>query len=406
MIRTGRALTVLLLATVTIALMVGDLVLAGAGRAEASGEVAVAVAYADSEHGGSTNFPTPWVGSPGVTFEGCQAPTSCVYDAGAVRVTNDTGASITVNSVTVHLDTCVYTGWPSATIAPGDQLIVTQLGLGPGPSEGGCTGPTPATMDGSDIGPGGSGYDGNCTPDGIKPTVDVSVNGATTSYLDSTQVLNTGGFDLGLCPNPTSESNQWTTIGVLMPTTTVLLPSNDSSLSGTQWLDAGASNATSVKFLLFGGIYGYNAPVVCTATATFSGWLCSWNTTTVPDGSYVLLSEAFNSAGSTFSSGVGVTVNNPPPSTTVGLPAPGATISGSQWLDASSSAGVTKVVYKLTSGTLNQTIIATATPTLVGWLADFNSASVPNGTYTLQSAASYPGGVTGISPGIPITIAN
>jgi hypothetical protein len=38
--------------------------------------------------------------------------------------------------------------------------------------------------------------------------------------------------------------------------------------------------------------------------------LSSWNTTTVPNGSYVLLSEAFNSAGSSFSAGVSITVNN------------------------------------------------------------------------------------------------
>ena len=76
------------------------------------------------------------------------------------------------------------------------------------------------------------------------------------------------------------------------------------------YLDASASNATSVEFLLFGGIYGYAAPVLCTATPTIYGWLCSWNTTTVPNGSYVLVSEAFNSAGSTFSSGVSITVNN------------------------------------------------------------------------------------------------
>ena len=190
------------------------------------------------------------------------------------------------------------------------------------------------------------------------------------------------------------------------PTTSVVLPSNNASLSGTQWLDAVAANATSVQLFLFGGTFGYSAHPVCTATATYWGWLCSWNTTTVPNGSYVLLSEAFNSAGSTFSSGVGVTVNNPPPSTFVALPAPGATISGRQWLDAGASAGVTTVVYELTGGTLNQTIITTATPTLVGWLAGFNSAGVPNGTYTLQSAASYAGGVSGISPGIPITIAN
>ena len=94
------------------------------------------------------------------------------------------------------------------------------------------------------------------------------------------------------------------------PTTSILIPSNGATLSGSTYLDASASNATSVKFLLFGGIYGYSAPVVCTATATIFGWLCAWNTTTVPNGSYVLLAEAFNSAGSTFSSGVSVTVDN------------------------------------------------------------------------------------------------
>ena len=95
-----------------------------------------------------------------------------------------------------------------------------------------------------------------------------------------------------------------------LPTTSVLIPSKGATLSGSTALDASASNATSVKFLLFGGIYGYSAPVICTATVTDYGWLCSWNTTTVPNGSYVLVSEAFNSAGSTFSSGVGINVDN------------------------------------------------------------------------------------------------
>ena len=40
------------------------------------------------------------------------------------------------------------------------------------------------------------------------------------------------------------------------------------------------------------------------------GWLCEWNTSTVPNGSYVLVSEAFNSAGSAFGSGVGITIKN------------------------------------------------------------------------------------------------
>ena len=74
------------------------------------------------------------------------------------------------------------------------------------------------------------------------------------------------------------------------PTTSVLIPSNGATVSGSTLLDASASNATSVEFQLFGGVYGFFGPMLCTATPTYYGWLCSWNTTTVPNGSYVVSS--------------------------------------------------------------------------------------------------------------------
>ena len=61
--------------------------------------------------------------------------------------------------------------------------------------------------------------------------------------------------------------------GAQSPSTSVLIPSNGATLSGSTYLDASRSNATSVEFLLFGGTYGYAAPVVCTATLTYYGWL-------------------------------------------------------------------------------------------------------------------------------------
>jgi Bacterial Ig domain len=401
-----RALRALLWTGVMIGLVAGGLVDGGAGQAEASGGVSVSVSYADGSHATSPNFPTPWAGSPGVTFEGCQPPSSCVYDAGAVQVTNNTGASVTVNSVTVHIDTCVYTGWPSATLAPGAQLIVTQLASGSGPNGGGCTGPTPTVMDGSDIGPGGSPYDGICAPDGIQPTVDVTVDGITTTYLDINQVLNSGGFDLGRCPYPTNESMQWSAIGQLTPTTAVLLPSNGATVSGSQYLDASASNATSVEFLLFGGVYGYAAPVVCTATPTYYGWLCSLNSTTVPNGSYLLLSEAFNSTGSTFSAGVGITVDNPPPTTNILIPSNGATLSGSTTLDASAS-NATSVEFRLFGGSYGfaAPVVCTATLTYYGWVCGWNTTTVPNGSYTLLSEAFNSTG-SAFSSGVNITVHN
>ena len=51
--------------------------------------------------------------------------------------------------------------------------------------------------------------------------------------------------------------------------------------------------------------------MICTATPTLYGWLCAWNTKTVPNGSYALVSEAFGPGGSAFSSNhVSITVMN------------------------------------------------------------------------------------------------
>jgi len=81
-------------------------------------------------------------------------------------------------------------------------------------------------------------------------------------------------------------------------------------LSGSTYLSASASNATSVQFVLFGGSYGFSGQAICKATLTLYGWLCDWNSTAVPDGSYVLVSGASGPTGSTFSSGVTITVKN------------------------------------------------------------------------------------------------
>ncbi len=176
--------------------------------AAASSNIGVFVGYADSARADPANFPTPWFGSPQTIFEGCAPVSACVYDAGSIRVVNNSGNTVHVGAIAVHIDTCTYTGWPAADLAPGADLIVTQLQSGPG---AGCTGPTPSTLDTSDIGPNGISYAGNCVPDGIQPRVDITVNNVTTTYTDSGQVLNTGGIDGGVCSG--NESIQWTAIG-------------------------------------------------------------------------------------------------------------------------------------------------------------------------------------------------
>ncbi len=190
------------------------------------------------------------------------------------------------------------------------------------------------------------------------------------------------------------------------PTTTVALPSNGATVSGGQWLDGSTSpGVNKVQYELTGGTL--NDAVIATATPTIVGWLSGWDTTTVPNGTYTLQSVASYAGGVTGTSApITITINNLPPSTVVGLPSSGATISGGQWLDASASPGVTNVVYELTGGTLNNAVIATATPTYVGWLAGWDTSTVPNGTYTLQSVASYAGGVSGTSAPVTVTVNN
>jgi hypothetical protein len=180
----------------------------GATPASASSGIHVFVGYADSLRPDVTSFPTPWAGSFATIFEGC-LPADCKYDAGAVRIVNNTGSSVTVNAVAVHVDTCTYSGWDPATLSPGAELIVTHSASG---TAVGC--PDEGHMDTSDVGKGGQGS--SCDDDKIAPIVDVTIDGQTTSYLDSGQVLNTGGSDRAPCFNPgvvTNESTQWTAIG-------------------------------------------------------------------------------------------------------------------------------------------------------------------------------------------------
>ena len=196
--------------------------------------------------------------------------------------------------------------------------------------------------------------------------------------------------------------------GSANPTTSVLVPSNGAKLSGTTTLDASASNATSVEFWILGGSYGYTGKMIGTATPSPYGWIYSWNTTTVPNGSYALLSEAFNASASAFSGGISITVSNnsPPPTTSVLVPANGATLSGTTTLDASAS-NATSVEFWILGGSYGYTgkMIGTATPSPYGWIYSWNTTTVPNGSYALLSEA-FNASASAFSGGISITVKN
>jgi len=248
---------------------------------------------------------------------------------------------------------------------------------------------------------------------------DTVISGSTPTYFGWI-----GGWDTTTVPNgtytlqsvatdvegfSTTSAPITVTVNNPPPTTAVLLPSNEATLSGAQYLDAAASSLAGIKsvsFELTGGTY--NNTVISGSTPTYFGWIGGWDTTTVPNGTYTLQSIATDVDGvSTTSARITITVNNPPPTTAVLVPSNGTTESGgAAILDASASASVTSVSFELTGGTLSDQVIASSTPTYFGWIGQWNTTMVPDGTYTLQSVASYAGGVTGPSAGITITVAN
>ena len=164
--------------------------------------VTVSVSYYDTEHTSPTT-PSPWLGSPNVTFFG-NPDANGVWDTGAILVTNagpgntiiDPGLMVDgfANGASFRLWDSHLTG--GLTIAPGHSVIFA--------------GPGSGTFDSSDqpiI-----NNPANRTND--HPVVHVTIDNAPYNFTDATQVLNTGGFDPGEAFGR-SESEPWTQVGVV-----------------------------------------------------------------------------------------------------------------------------------------------------------------------------------------------
>jgi hypothetical protein len=198
------------------------------------------------------------------------------------------------------------------------------------------------------------------------------------------------------------------TVNNPVPTTSVLVPKNNATVSGTTTLDASAPNATSVDFVLFEAPY-YDNTDVCNAVSTEYGWYCSWDTTSVPNGVYTLSSVATNSVGvEAISVGVSITVNNPQTSTSVLVPKNNATVSGTTALDAP-AANATDVYFYVEGGTSvdYSGTACTASATYYGWACTWNTATVPDGTYEISSYATNSNtGQAANSPAVTVTVDN
>ena len=177
---------------------------------------------------------------------------------------------------------------------------------------------------------------GSCTPPSGS-TFPLFTSTVTCQVLDFDGDVATGTFTVTV--EPTTQYF-----------TSVLVPANGATLAGRSYFDAEAADGpgvTKVLFELSGGPSDLSDQVIATATPTIYGWLAAWDSASVANGSYTLQSVATDADANTdTSTAVSLTVDNPMPTTTVVLPAGGATLKGSQYLDATASADVATVTYE------------------------------------------------------------
>lgn len=162
-------------------------------RPAAAGLVSVGVGYADGLRPDPTSpFPSPWRGDPGVHFLG-QADAGATFDCGVICIQN-VGSTDVVLDPGLKVDSfqngTSYQLWDGMigaglTLAPGEQAIVGQT--------------TMYDFDTSDQTNGTQS-----SPDSAHPVIHASFDGGTTTatYVDTAQVLNTGGYDLASYINP------------------------------------------------------------------------------------------------------------------------------------------------------------------------------------------------------------
>ncbi len=197
----------------------------GAAGPAVADPIEVQVGYSDGLRG-SGFFPSPWAGDPGVVFVGTGTP----YDAGAIRIINNTGAAVTVNDVSVHLHPATQPGnifdlWGSNVLPNGGSLILTQTAF--------------YNFDTSDYPISSVGVPVSGGPD--SPRLDITINTVTTSYFDTAHVLDTEGFDFAALGN---ESFRWRPVGGAAgpgggaapePSTLALVVAGALSLAGARW---------------------------------------------------------------------------------------------------------------------------------------------------------------------------
>ena len=187
--------------------------------------VSVYVSYAENERT-PTYFPDPWLGSPKTTFLGYPGP---AWDTGGILILNTGTTNVVLSQgakVDGFADGSSYQLWDSMipatglTIAPGQQVILAQTQALASSSPSGPYSTAPCYRGPSSLCY--SNFDTSDTPlnhpkVAAQPVIHLTLNGVAQTFVDTAQVINTGGFDYG-DDFSLNESLQWRLVGTTGPT--------------------------------------------------------------------------------------------------------------------------------------------------------------------------------------------
>lgn len=192
--------------------------------------VTVYVGYVDNLRA-SGFFPTPWIGDSGVVSE---TPDGQSLDAGAVRVDNTSGGSITITDFQVTFPTVgTYSIWSDLTLAAGEIGVFTQIfSYNFDTSETEELGGTPpnSLAPNNYLGNGNLSLIGGCSSsaaliasagltsvcDGAIPVISFKIGSDTYSFNDTGHILDTGGYDFinnSIYGEDGNESINWNLVG-------------------------------------------------------------------------------------------------------------------------------------------------------------------------------------------------
>jgi hypothetical protein len=233
------------------------------------------------------------------------------------------------------------------------------------------------------------------TPVGVEPYLAVSDDWNDDTWLDVAVVDRNANeqsrtWVLEQVPGPTD---------VTAPTVELTSPAPGSALEGTTTLVAAASDESGIEHVEF------HHGAILIGQDTSSPYETAWDTTAVPNGSYLLTATAFDLSGnSTVSTTVEVSVSNPdtqPPSVSLTDPVAGSFLDGVVQLAAAAddNQGVTHVEF-YAGATLLGTDATPPAPFMFTW----RSNDVAAGPYDLTAKAYDAAGNSAVSPPIHVTV--